>query len=299
MISVHLDESWINPKSSYPPRLVGAAEYVYAQREVPLRLWVYPARRPSSDDDAADASPAVIFFFGGSWRYGTPAQFAAQARYLASRGVTGIVADYRVETRNGTRLDAAMEDARTAVAWIRANAAHFGIDPARIAVGGGSAGGHLAAACATVSPAADSAPNALVLFNPVLVLNREVAPAERRDAVMPGNLMPMLQAWGVDPAAVCPLTHLSAPLPPTLVLHGRADVMVPFAASEVFVERARQLGSDATLVGYDEQTHGFFNVGRGGNWAFAATLRRVDQFFRRLGWVTGEPTIDASPGWTE
>lgn len=295
MVSVHLDESWINPKSSYPPRLVGATEYVYAQRDTPLRLWVYPAQRAVPDI----AAPAVIFFFGGSWRYGTPAQFAAQARYLATRGVMGIVADYRVETRNGTRLDAALSDARTAISWIRANAAHFQIDPARIAVGGGSAGGQLAAAAATIEPDAASMPNALVLFNPVLVLNAAAVEPAQADSLLPANLMPMLQGWGVNAADYCPFTHLSAPLPPTLIQHGRADVMVPFAASQLFVDRARQLGSDITLVGYDEQAHGFFNVGRGGNWAFTATLRRVDQFLRRIGWVSGEPLVSANPSWTE
>jgi acetyl esterase/lipase len=67
-----------------------------------------------------------------------------------------IVADYRVKSRQNALPADCVSDAKACVRWVRANAARLGIDPTRIAVGGGSAGGHLAAAVATV-PGLDSA----------------------------------------------------------------------------------------------------------------------------------------------
>ena len=87
-------------------------------------------------------------------------------------------ADYRVRSRHNTLAVTCVEDGKSAVRWIRKNAERLGIDPNRIAAGGGSAGGHVAA-CAGVVPGLDAAnesveissvPNALALFNPAMML---------------------------------------------------------------------------------------------------------------------------------
>src|SRR5688572_26427217 len=130
----------------YPPRLVGARAETYKQAgPTKLELYIYePAgHRP------ADRRPAVIFFFGGGWNQGSPAQFERQCRYLASRGLVAITADYRVASRHGVTAIECVKDAKSAVRWVRKNAGRLGVDPNRIAAGGGSAGGHIAAASAT------------------------------------------------------------------------------------------------------------------------------------------------------
>jgi len=134
---------------------------------------------------AEDKRPAIVFFFGGGWSAGSPTQFENQAKYLASRGMVAMAADYRVKTRHGVKANVCVADAKSAMRWVRANAAKLGIDPQRLAAGGGSAGGHLAAAVALLpgldDPTDDKSvscvPNALVLFNPALVL----APIEGLD----------------------------------------------------------------------------------------------------------------------
>ena len=123
-----------------------------------------------------DKRPAIVFFFGGGWENGTIKQFEPQAGHLASRGMVAARADYRVKSRQGVTPKECVEDAKSAVRWMRQNAAKLGIDPNRIVAAGGSAGGHIAA-CTALTPGLDaegedtkisSKPNALVLFNPVL-----------------------------------------------------------------------------------------------------------------------------------
>ena len=95
-----------------------------------------------------DKRPAIAFFFGGGWTSGTVKQFEPQAAYLASRGMVAARTDYRVKSRHNVTPDACVEDAKSAVRWLRQNAAMLGIDPDRIVASGGSAGGHIAACTA-------------------------------------------------------------------------------------------------------------------------------------------------------
>ena len=86
------------PAARAPLKFDGARGELYKSiGDVQLFLYIFePAGRKASD-----ARPAAIFFFGGGWNGGTPAQFEPHARYLASRGMVAIVADYRVKSRHG------------------------------------------------------------------------------------------------------------------------------------------------------------------------------------------------------
>src|SRR5690349_15432387 len=138
----------------------------------PLEVTVnYPANwKPT------DARSSIIFFFGGGWTGGSVEHFSRQAAYFATRGMVAIRADYRIASKHHTEPDAAVEDARTALRWVRGHANELGIDPNRIVAAGGSSGGHLAACtaqCPVATPAGEDStvsprPNALILFNPVL-----------------------------------------------------------------------------------------------------------------------------------
>ena len=91
---------------------------------------------------ASDQRPAIVFFFGGGWSGGTPSQFYPQCEYLAKRGMVAISAEYRVKSRNGTSPLECVKDGNSAVRWVRSHAEELGIDPSKLAAGGGSAGGH-------------------------------------------------------------------------------------------------------------------------------------------------------------
>ncbi len=244
----------------------------------------------------ADKRPAIVFFFGGGWSSGSTKQFVNHARYLASRGMVAIVADYRVKTRHGVKAASCVADAKSALRWVRAHAAKLGIDPQRIAAGGGSAGGHLAAATATLpgldDPADDQAvsavPNALVLFNPALVL----APVEGYDSQGFESRV-TADRFGCEPVEISPAHHVKAGLPPTIIFHGKADTSVPYSSAELFRDRMTKAGNRCELVGADGQQHGYFNFGKNEDRYAFETLAAADQFLASLGWLTGEPAVPA------
>lgn len=268
--------------ASYPPVIEGARKEVYKRvGGADLALWIFePAGGPKTN------RPAIVFFFGGGWSSGSPTQFEPQCRALAARGMVAITADYRVATRQQAKAADCVSDAKSAVRWLRQNAARLGLDPNRIAAGGGSAGGHIAAA--TLVPGFDTegedksvscAPNALVLFNPALVL----APMEGLELKGFGtNLGP--DRLGASALALSPAHHLQRGAPPAIIFHGRADTTVPFVTAEAYVKQLKAVGSRGELVAYDGQGHGFFNFGRKDG-RYAETLAAADAFLTSLGYL--------------
>ncbi len=135
------------PVAPQPTSLPGAESKVYKTiGETMLMLHIFQP----ADRKAGETRPAIVFFFGGGWRQGTVTQFVEHSKHLSSRGMVAIVADYRVKSRHGVTPVECIADAKSAIRWVRSHAKEFGIDPYWIAAGGGSAGGHLAAATATV-----------------------------------------------------------------------------------------------------------------------------------------------------
>ncbi len=281
-------------KAAQPPlKFAGARSEVYKTiGDVALQMYIFEP----AGHKAADRRPAVVFFFGGGWKGGTPKQFEHQCRYLASRGMVAMTADYRVSSRHGTKAIQCVTDGKSAVRWVRENAKRLGIDPARIAAGGGSAGGHVAA-CTGVVPgleassenkAVSSRPNALVLFNPALVLAPigDYSPFDaKRMAAMPARV-------GADPEVISPYHHIAAGQPPTLILHGKADTTVAYKTAELFAEKTKETGNACELIGYEGAQHGFFNHGRGDGSAYVKTTQALDRFLTKLGYLQGPPTIE-------
>lgn len=282
-------------RPNYPPDIPDAKVETYKKvGGVDLKLWIIAPDGHS----ASDRSPAIVFFFGGGWRSGTPTQFLRQARYLASRGMVAALADYRVESRQGVKANKCVADAKSAIRWLRANAARLGVDPERIAAGGGSAGGHLAAAAATLpghdNPRDDlsvsAVPNALALFNPAVVL-ASVPGMRELDAK---RISELEERMGAKPESMSPYHHVKAVLPPTIIFHGKNDTTVPYVTVEMFAGKMKRAGNRCELFGYEGQAHGFFNYGRGDGKAYYDTLRRLDGFFSSLGWIEGEPTLSST-----
>ena len=273
----------IAAQESLPPQPVsieGAAAHVYKTVSgSELRLHVFSPRNSTSK-----SRPAVIFFFGGGWTSGTVTQFVPQAKHLADRGMVAVVADYRVFGRHQTSPFEAVADAKSAIRWLRAHAVEFSVDPSRVAASGGSSGGHIALSAATFdsfdepgeNTKVNSKPDALVLFNPAVDTSHETP-------------LVLVQRFGGRGRELSPLHAVRRGLPPTLILHGKADTTVPYADVERFCAESRALGNQCEVVGYEEAPHGFFNPGRGGTWHFD-TLREMDNFLTRLGYLAaGSP----------
>jgi acetyl esterase/lipase len=180
---------------------------------------------------------------------------------------------------------------------VRQNALKLGLDANRIAAGGGSAGGHLAAAVATLPEHDDSAanfyispvPDALALFNPAVVL----APAPGFDAAVE-RIEGLTERMGAPLESMSPYHHVRAGMPPAIIFHGKADTTVPYVTAEGFCRKMREAGNRCELEGYEGMAHGFFNYGRNENAPYRSTVRKMDEFFISLGWLTGKPAMQST-----
>lgn len=273
------------PDRSFGPPLEGATVRVYKQiGDDELRLHIFAPEGHQSSDRRA----AIVFFFGGGWNGGSPRQFQQHSAYLASRGLVAMCAEYRVKSKHGTTPFECVADGKSAVRWVRAHAAELGVDPARIAAGGGSAGGHVAACTATLEaldePGEDlsvsSVPNALALFNPVLDTTETgwTGAADR---------------LGDRARELSPCHHVTPGTPPTIIFHGTADTTVPIENPERFRDQMLALGNECRLVAFAGKAHAFFNYGRDDNVPYVETVREMDRFLASLGYVEGPPTIES------
>ncbi len=260
-------------KSTYPPAFKDARVEIYRKIDsTEMKLWIF------GESDPKTPKPAIVFFFGGGWSAGTPAQFEDQARHFAKRGMIAITADYRVKSRHGVQVVECVTDAKAAIAWVRENAQRLGIDPNKIAASGGSAGGHLAAATGTISGfSSDERPNAMILFNPACTLAPIADWRPRRDRA--GKLS--TERFGAEAQVISPAHHIGPHTPPTLILHGKKDTTVPYDSVVAFENAMKKADRPCKLVGYDGAKHGFFNRGEG----YAKTLAEADAFLVDLGWI--------------
>jgi acetyl esterase len=215
---------------------------------------------------SADRRPAIVFFFGGGLQDGTVEQFTRQAVCLAGRGMVVARADYRVMPKHSVTADACVTDAKSAVRWVRAHAGQLGIDSAKIAAGGGSSGGFLAAATgilpefdgAEEDPTVSSRPNLMVLFNPAFDIHSRTRlivndiPGHLRE-LLPKCLAPTEELGRALDIA----SHLTADVPPMWVWYGTADPIYRFAHG--FLTRARELECRMDLLLTEGADHGDFN----------------------------------------
>lgn len=218
----------------------------------------------------SDKRPAIVFFFGGGWVSGNPGQFYPQCAHLANQGMVAISAEYRTRKSHGVKPDACVEDGSDAIAWVHANAEELGIDPKRIAAGGGSAGGHVAATTGTGINSKSNAvrPALMILFNPVL----DTSPTGFRGA----------RVLGEKAIEISPLHNVDAEVPPTLIFLGDADALVPVSDAAEFQRQLQNNNSTCELALYAGEPHGFFNSGRR---SYPDTLRVMDAFLSNHGFL--------------
>ena len=188
-----------------------------------LNLYFY---RPLNFDSSKTYN-CIIFFHGGAWNNGNYKQFERQAMYFASRGMIAISAEYRIKSKHGTTPFESIEDAKSAIRFVRKNSKLYSINNQRIAAAGGSAGGHLAASTANVKGfensnenlQVSSKPNALVLYNPVLDTGPDAWGYNSFLRRMDGKMT-------INPIKGSPFHGISKDSPPTIILTGTNDKIV-------------------------------------------------------------------------
>tara|TARA_B100000809_G_scaffold19840_3_gene17494 strand:- start:19433 stop:22666 length:3234 start_codon:yes stop_codon:yes gene_type:complete len=243
--------------------------------DVSLKLHIYNPKGLK----VSDKRPAMVFFHGGGWSGGEASKLFSQAQYLASRGIVGISAEYRVNKRNNSTPRESVMDAKSAMRWVREHASEFGIDPEKILAGGGSAGGHLAAATGTLQGFNESSdnlsisarPEALVLFNPVY------------DNSEKGYGYKKVKAYWQE---ISPMHNLSEQTPPTLVMLGSNDRLIPVATAEKYKTLMEAKGVRSDLHIYEGQKHGFFNYSHPEH--YQKTVAAMDEFLVSLGYLAAQ-----------
>lgn len=268
--------------SECPPQ--AGRDFVYSYKETSDGALVLKIHFPP-DWRESDCRPCAVFFHGGGWRSGAPSrvpeQFENCCAHLCARGLVTVNAQYRGIDRNGRRVECCVEDAKSAMRWVRSRANKLGIDPEKIASGGGSAGGHLATAVFTTDGcdadnddlSISAKPNLLLLFNPALDTKAR-----------PEYFSSMELAL-----ACSPLHNLTSSVPPALILFGTADKILP--EGQQYMKSAGELALKAELWTADGQKHAFFNRPPWKN----VCIKVAEQFLQKYDYLQGPPTIKTEP----
>lgn len=219
--------------------------------------------RPSADG----VLPGLVFFHGGGWVIGDLDSHDDLCRDLAAETHCAVLAvDYRLAPEH--RFPAAADDAIAATGWVQANAAGLGIDARRLAVGGDSAGGNLAAVCALASRDAGSPLAAQLLIYPVTDMSRLDGESYRSNAEGYGLTAGAMawfrdhyladaaaaQDWRVSPLLASDLGRL----PPALVVTAEFDVLR--SEGEAYARQLAAAGVPTELRRYDGMIHGFASM---------------------------------------
>ena len=193
-----------------------------------LKLYLFAPK------DRKASHPGIVFVHGGAWKKGSPAMYFRQAAYMASKGYVGASIEYRLSEE--AAFPAAVEDAKCAVRWMRANAKRYRIDPDKIAAVGGSAGGHLVGMLGVMNEedglegtgghaGYSSKVNAVVAFYGVFdFLKLGVKNPEGAIAAFLGGLPDEVPEVYKQAS---PITYVDKSDAPFLLLHGTADKLVP------------------------------------------------------------------------
>jgi acetyl esterase/lipase len=216
---------------------------------------------------------AVIHYHGGGFAGGSKDNLAARLQTLSARGYTNIAAQYRLS--GVARWPAQIEDVKASIRWTRANAARLGIDAARIAVSGYSAGGHLALCAAGTqnrpefegnsgTPGVKTDVAACLAYYAVTGSQWE---GFRRQFPMPEGSSE--EAW----KAATPGTYIKS-FPPTVMFHGLADVTVPPESSGDFLKLLRDANIPSELHTFAGVPHEFVGIPE-----FAESTAQLADFF--------------------
>jgi acetyl esterase/lipase len=234
--------------------------------------------------------PAIVVVHGGSWSAGERSDYPQWNEWLARRGYAVFDVDYRLAPQPNWQT--ATADVKCAVGWVRTHASRFAVDPARIALLGRSAGGHLALLAAySVNEAAlppscdtrDASVRAVVsLYGPTDLKWGYEHPANRRVLDGPGKIREFV---GGTPSSApesvrlaSATTHVNSQSPPTLLFHGGRDQLVNERHMTLLTERLSQhnIPHRALLIPYAQHAYDYNFDG----WGSQLTRPLLLQFLR-------------------
>jgi acetyl esterase/lipase len=242
--------------------------YLAPERAEKLDLYL-PASRPPEQ-----LSPAVVWIHGGGWSGGIKSEARAKeiCTTLASNGYVAVSIDYLLGPGAWPQN---LLDCKNAVRFLRAHAAEYRVDPNRIAVAGGSAGGHLALMVGFTAgkkelepedlyPGVSSAVRCIIdMYGPANLRTRRQTDAHGNPTATRKLMGNSLAVFGASSEATdvlrlaSPVTHVTKASPPVLIFHGRADSTVDYPQSEELARTLQQHRVPHELVLLDDVGHTF------------------------------------------
>lgn len=215
--------------------------------DVSLKLDLYQPVADGKSDAAL--RPAIIFVHGGAWKGGNREIYHYYCVKLAEQGYVVATVSYRLS--DVAPFPAAVQDVKCAVRWLRANAERLHVDPDRIAMAGGSAGGHLSmmAGYVTDNPELEGTGGHPEVSSRIQAVVNLYGPTDLTTDFARDNDVVVKFLGGESYAdkpelyrLASPNTHVSADDPPTLILHGSIDTVVPIAQAELLVDKLKEAG---------------------------------------------------------
>ncbi len=235
-------------QSSFIPDVQPEKSFIYkkvGERELKIHGF-FPS-------DSSKKNPCMIYIHGGGWKGGTSKGSMKWCRYLSELGCVAFTIDYRLSNENtGVKPSTCLEDTKSAVRWVRENADRFNIDTSRIALAGNSAGGHLAAACATIDKFNDPDDDLTISCKPKLLLLASPVIDNGPD----GYGFDRVEDFWRD---FSPVHNLNDQLPPTCILLGDKDPLIPFESAVKFGQAVKKSDSTVEFYVFEGKGHGLFS----------------------------------------
>ena len=203
----------------------------------------------------------VLFMVSGGWvsTWGPPESAVRRFEPLLNRGFT--VFSVRHGSSPRYKVPEAAADVERAVRFIKLNATKFGVDPGRLGAYGGSAGGHLSLMLGLDPDHGDAQSRDEILRGPsgLAAVVALFPPVDLRGWTGPSKDFPALDFPADQAASVSPILFVSSDDPPTLLIHGDADTLVPISHSERIHAALKAAGVATDFVTIPGGSHGFTN----------------------------------------
>ena len=208
---------------------------------------------------APKQAPGVLLIHGGGWAQGEPAQLRGYGIFLGRMGYVCVSAAYRLSGE--AKWPAQIHDSKAALRWMKANAEKLGVDPDRIAVHGNSAGAHLALMMAAtqdnpafegdgVCQGVDTSVRACIAIYPPVEIGQP--PLKGMELGLMGPAATAADCQGASPAS-----YATATFPPTMLIHGTGDELVPWQASRKMFDALSRAGAPVELHLLEGLPHAF------------------------------------------